>query len=147
MASMLSSEIDIRNQRMLERRVFVHGAIRKASPQVRDKEWMERRTRLQQGATYKTLFERMGYDDPSVGTSANFIAWSIDCGLWHEFQNPPMDNTAFNELFGQSPSPTDMPYSQEFRQYQLDRLGQKPEDVSEAGQGRSRILEEKAGRP
>ena len=110
MASMLSSEKDITNQIMFERCVFVHGAIRTACPEVRDKAWMERRTRLQQGATYKTLFKRMGYDDPSVGTSANFIAWSIDCGLWHELQNPPMDNTAFNELF-ESPSPTDMPYS------------------------------------
>jgi hypothetical protein len=129
MASMLTNNKQTTKERMLKRRGFVFDAIRRVCPQTRDQAWLEREVRLQKHATYKTLFERMGYDDPSVGTSTDFIAWNIDCGLWNGFHNSPMDNTAFIELFDQRPSPTNMPYSQEFRQYQLDRLGQKAEDV------------------
>ncbi|EAQ93748.1 predicted protein [Chaetomium globosum CBS 148.51] len=93
----------------------------------RDQEWLRRRMNLQQQATFKTLFEKRGYNDPNVGIGIDFIAWNIDYGLWDGLRHSPEDYEALQPIFEEAPRPTDTPWCAQFRDYQRSRLGQKAE--------------------
>ncbi|KAH6651244.1 hypothetical protein F5144DRAFT_544188 [Chaetomium tenue] len=127
MSGILAKEKQETRQKMATRRAIVRDTMSRVFWR-RDPEWVQKRMKLQQQATFETLFEKMGYNDPSVGVGINFIAWNIDYGIWDGLRHSPRDYEALRPIFDEVPKPTDIPYCSQFRDYQRSRLGQKAEE-------------------